>query len=281
MCQFETMWSDAHAHLGSPRLQSHLASWIQDCRRRSVDILLQGGIDPADWQAQKKLTAYPEIRCCYGWHPCRLQVAPADLEPAPKETQKSYIDLDAAMDELIRALNDGSGSAIGETGLDFRPAYISSQEVQWDFFQAQVELATQIDLPLVLHVVQAHAETLRALRLWSLPTRPGLVHAFSGVWSLASAYLDLGFHISFGSRALLKRTQMQEVFRKIPRDRILFESDSPDQPIQKGKFSSPLDVIQIAEALSSDFEIEKNQLLELSALNLRRLLTRSDSREQT
>ncbi|MEI7973229.1 MAG: TatD family hydrolase, partial [Bdellovibrio sp.] len=94
------MWSDAHAHLGSPQLQSQVQSWIQDCRRQGVDILLQGGVDPSDWKAQRKLTAsYPEIRCCYGWHPCRLQDATSShiasgSGPRSGLIPKSTLDLD-------------------------------------------------------------------------------------------------------------------------------------------------------------------------------------------
>jgi len=128
---------------------------------------------------------------------------------------------------LLQHLGDPKVVAMGEIGLDFHYRF-SPESIQKAVMRAQVDLALEADLPLVLHVREAFAESLEILDAAASVHR-GVVHCFTGGPREAEAYLKRGLHISipgvvtFGARASL----LAEAVRMIPEDRLLVETDSP------------------------------------------------------
>ena len=95
---------------------------------------------------------------------------------------------------------------------------------------AHVEIARALDLPLILHVFRAHGEALALLRGERLPRRPGVIHSFSGTADLAREYLRLGFHLSYaGAVTRANARKPVEAVRATPMERLLIETDAPDQ----------------------------------------------------
>jgi len=144
--------------------------------------------------------------------------------------------------------------ALGETGLDYsRRIDPQSRPQQAEAFRAQIQLANRFQLPLILHIVSAHSDALEILRTEALPRQPGMVHAFSGSAEIAAQYIDLGFHISFcGTIVDPNRRKLRMAAASVRSDRLLVETDSPDQtPItRRPSPNEPAFLIDVINALA-------------------------------
>ena len=114
---------------------------------------------------------------------------------------------------------------IGETGLDFYYDH-SPREAQAEAFREHVRLARRLGKPVVVHVRDAHPETLALLR--EEHAEPGIIHCFTGSPDDASAYVNIGFYVSFSGIVTFKTAgPLREAVRRVPLDRILIETDAP------------------------------------------------------
>lgn len=135
---------------------------------------------------------------------------------------------DGFADELagLRALlAEGGFAAVGEIGLDYHHD-VGVPGVQAARLHVQLALAAELDLPVVLHVRDAHADLAGILR--EHPRCRGVVHSFTGTPADAEAYLDLGWHLAFNGILTYRRDgSLREAARLCPADRLLVETDSP------------------------------------------------------
>jgi TatD DNase family protein len=142
--------------------------------------------------------------------------------------------------------------ALGETGLDFH--YDNSpRPAQQASFVRHVALARRLDLPLVIHVREAHAETLALLAAEPLGPAGGVIHCFTGDRDDARRYLDLGLHVSVAGIVTFKSADtLREAVRFVPADRLLVETDAPFlAPVpHRGKRNEPARVRLVAEAVA-------------------------------
>jgi TatD DNase family protein len=141
--------------------------------------------------------------------------------------------------------------AIGEIGLDYHWMK-APPDLQEQVFRAQLALAREMGLPVVIHSRDAPADTVRVLRD-AAQGQPGIMHSFSGDWEYATACLDVGFLLSFsGPLTFKKATDLHEVARRAPRDRVLVETDSPflSPHPRRGKRNEPAHVRFVAERLA-------------------------------
>ena len=144
--------------------------------------------------------------------------------------------------------------AVGEIGLDYHYDH-SPRDVQQKVFRRQLELAEDHRLPVVIHCREAWPDCLRMLEeQWKRTGLGGIFHCFSGSFEDAQRGLDAGFYISFaGNLTFPKATDLREVAARVPRDRVLIETDCPflaPQP-QRGKRNEPAFVRSVAEQLGT------------------------------
>lgn len=274
-------WIDAHCHLADPRLKADLSEIFERAHRAGVDRFVQGGIDPADWDRQESLaSARPpgQILSAFGLHP--MWVA----ENSQDACESALADLVRRLARPKRAVETSSGrlppsapAALGELGLDHRPRFgVETRPRQLEFFQRQLELPEGRPLPLILHVVRAHAEALQALKAAS-SRRPlqGIVHSFSGSFEVARQYLDLGFFISVGGTmvGLQSFEKTAKTVIKLPPDRLVLETDSPDQPPPSyaGRLNEPASLWEVACAVGSLRNEAPEAVLDRSRSNLEKL----------
>jgi TatD DNase family protein len=129
--------------------------------------------------------------------------------------------------------------AWGETGLDFNRMF-SPQQDQEACFSSQLNLAQELDLPLIFHERDSNGRFYEMLKSEGPPSRKGVVHCFSGTKQEMFNYLDLGYHIGItGILTLQKRGEyLREIAPLIPEDRLLIETDAPylTPAPQKNKF---------------------------------------------
>ncbi len=158
----------------------------------------------------------------------------------------------AWLDELRRLAAHPKVVAIGEIGLDYYHDR-APHDRQEDLFRAQLALARELGLPVIIHCRDAQADMVRILRA-AARGQAGIMHSFSGDWAYAEACLELGFLISFsGPVTFPKAADLHEVARRAPLDRILTETDSPylsPHPL-RGRRNEPANVRLVAAQLAA------------------------------
>lgn len=274
---------DAHCHLADHRLFKRLDAMFAAAREREIGAFIQGGIHPTDWDLQLELAErYPGVVYpCFGIHPWfvagRMGVTGSEL--------KKQVDhaLEVLPEYLSRKSANGQSHAIaiGELGIDLGPKTDPSTEgYQTEVFVRQLEIAQKANLPLVLHIVKAHPQSIELLAKYGPWPRGGLVHAFSGSYEIAREYERLGFTPSIGGVAAKKGYEtLKRALKRLPLESIVVESDSPDQiPDEYQGFeegtNDPRSLWTVAEAICKQKNQEgltAEQVLEASRLNLFRI----------
>ncbi|MCP4682937.1 MAG: TatD family hydrolase [Desulfobacterales bacterium] len=165
------------------------------------------------------------------------------------------------LDELASMIPDPKIVAWGEIGLDFYRNR-SPHEKQHEAFSNQLNIADDLDLPVIIHDREAHDETLKALQKMGKGERKGVIHCFSGDVELAAAFIDLGYYISIPGTVTYKNAErVKKVASSIPLEYILIETDAPFlAPVPKrGKRNEPFFVTFTAQEIARlrDIDIEE------------------------
>jgi TatD DNase family protein len=165
--------------------------------------------------------------------------------------------------------------AIGEIGLDY---YWDKTpvDVQHRAFTLQLELAREVDLPVIVHNRAANADTVRLLAASPRASvdGAGVLHSFAGNWALAEQLLDLGFYIGFtGPLTYKKADDLRDVASRVPLDRLLIETDSPYQTPEpyRGKRNEPAYVRLVAERLAELRSLPLEEIAAITTANAERL----------
>jgi TatD DNase family protein len=248
---------DTHAHVQVRQFSGDRERVIQAAFDAGVRQLLVPGIELESSREAVALAArYPgRLFAAVGTHPHDATT----LTPKALEAQ--------------RALAHSPGVvAIGEIGLDFY-RNLAPREVQIEALVAQIGLARELDLPIILHNRESHAEMLTALREHAAGVR-GVFHCFIGDKAMARDALDLGFYLSFAGPVTYPRnTELAEVAAWAPLDRILVETDCPylsPQPV-RGKRNEPRYVALTAAHIAALRGIPSDELANATTRNAARL----------
>lgn len=212
---------DTHCHLDAPEFDDDRAAVWQRAQHHGVTAALVPAVEPASWQKTLDCAALDEgLRAALGVHPQYLH----------RLDDGALDDALASLEGRIRGAHPVV-TAVGECGFDgSAEALRATLDRQRRVFFAHVEVARALELPLVVHVLRAHGEALAAMRAVKLPREPGVIHSFSGSAELVREYTALGWHLAMGgavTRATARRPV--EATRVIPAERLLLETDAPDQ----------------------------------------------------
>jgi TatD DNase family protein len=210
----------------------HLDAWETDAeaievalRARSVGVrhCVIPAVEAANFERVRALAHASGNSYCLGIHPLYVPTA-------------SVHDLQKLRDQLTLHRGDARLVAVGEIGLDFfvpsltQPAMRDKQE---HFYRAQLRMAREFDLPVVLHVRRSADRLLKHLRELASPERPwsGIAHAFNGSEVQAQAFMKLGFKLGFGGAVTYERAlQLRHLATTLPLDALVLETDAPDIP---------------------------------------------------
>lgn len=211
---------DSHCHLHDRRVVDP-AGQIARARVAGVRGFLLAGVNPDGWRVEEELArAHAGVVVAYGVHPQRI----AELDD--QESDRMVCALEAALEEGARV----RPVAVGEIGLDGARERRASLPRQERTFRSQLALARAHELPVVLHLLDAHGRALELLKQDGLPGAGGVVHSYSGSAELAREYLALGLYLSFaGPIGNPSARKLREAARKVPRERLLVETDAPFQ----------------------------------------------------
>ena len=176
------------------------------------------------------------------------------------------------LDELRRLARQSKVVAIGEIGLDYYWAENPPREFQRQVFRAQLELALELDLPVIIHDREAHGDSLAIVKEY--PALRGVFHCYSGSVEMAKELLQMGWYLGFDGPVTYKNARRTvEVAEMIPIDRILVETDSPYMsPVPvRGKRNDSRNVAYIVEKLAQIKGISSDEMAILTLANGKKL----------
>lgn len=235
---------DTHAHLDMPELLDRIQEVLKSARDNKVMHIITVGISlESSHKAITLAQSYPSLSATAGIHPHGAH------ELSPSEEAR-----------LIALLEQPCVVALGETGLDFYRNY-SPRDDQIRCFGQQLDIAVTVGKPVVFHIRNAFSEFFRIVYPYAEKISAGVVHCFSGDWSVARKCLDMGFYLSIpGVVTYPKAIELQEVVKKAPLESLLLETDAPflaPMPF-RGRVNEPAYVVntarKIAELRNEDFE---------------------------
>jgi len=250
---------DSHAHIQGKEYTGEVDAVIGRAREAGVEqiIVVGGAGDMSSNTAAVALAeSWPNLYATVGMHP-------HDAKDVGEEELQQLKEL-AAHPKVI---------AIGETGLDYYYNH-SPREVQRRVFAQFIRLASETDLPLVVHERDAAREVAELLRGEGEGKTRGVIHCFTGDYAAAWAYLDLGFYLSFTGIITFKNAEpLREVVRKMPLDRIFVETDSPYlTPVpHRGRRNEPAYVRFVAATIASVKGLNIEELARVTTNNVRAL----------
>lgn len=218
---------DAHNHLQDERFGGRQAELLQLCRARGITAMVVNGSCEEDWPHVLELARlHPEVIPSFGYHPWYVG------ERSP-----------AWLDQLRARLRE-IPSAVGEIGLDrWKPDL--PYEGQEEVFLAQLQLAAEANLPASIHCLRAWGRLYELLRTHPRPACGFLLHSYGGPPEMVRPLAQLGAYFSLpGYFARPGKTRQQEAFRLVPPDRLLIETDAPDQLPPPERLLHPLQDLQ-------------------------------------
>lgn len=214
---------DSHCHFDAAEFDPDRDAVLQRAVARGVSHLVVPAVDAASWPALARLCAEnPRLHPAYGLHPMYLD------SHRPEH-----------LDELRQRLAAGDAVAVGECGLDFFVEGLDADRQRY-FLDAQLHLAQEFGLPVILHARRALDAVIGAIR--RVGGLSGVVHSFSGSLEQARLLQREGFCVGIGGPVTFERAQrLRRVVAALPAEQLLLESDAPDQPPQahRGQRNSP------------------------------------------
>lgn len=251
------MLIDSHAHLDMDDYKDDLESVIDRAFTGGIERIITIGIDlVSSVKALELANRYDFLYSTVGFHPHEAD-------------NVSY----AHLMELQALAKENKVVAWGEIGLDFFKNR-SQREKQIEIFKAQLEIANNIDFPVIIHNRDADKEILEILNSYKNFTHKGIIHCFSSDYKTALDFIDLGFHISIPGIVTFKNAdKLKEVARRIPLDRLLVETDAPFlAPVpRRGKRNEPLFVIYTAKMIAELRGMEFEELAAVTTANCKNL----------
>ncbi len=197
---------DTHCHLTFPPLSDNLEAVLKRAENRNVTKIAVPSYDILSWSKVAKVAQEFGVYAAFGLHPWAAE---------------DKFDLGALREILIKE----NAIAVGEIGLDFKTEVSKARQIE--LFLTQLECATALGLPVMLHVRGAFEEMTDILK--NRKTRPpGVVHAFSKGPELAARFIELGYYIAFGGALTRSNAkQVKKAAQTVPIERILLETDAP------------------------------------------------------
>ena len=253
------MLVDSHCHLDCIDLTDFDNSFdrlIEHTHASGVEHMLCVSINLEKYPGMlEKVRCYPNISVSAGMHPM------ADESDA------------FSAETLIELAQDEKVVAIGETGLDY---YYHKGDPQWqqDRFRAHIQVANEVNKPIIVHTRDAGDDTLKILREENAEACSGVIHCFTETQEFAEQALDLGFMISISGIVTFRNAEtLRAIAKTIPDDRLLIETDSPYlAPIpHRGKQNQPAFVRHVAEVLAEIRGNSVEEIAEISRNNFYRL----------
>jgi TatD DNase family protein len=257
---------DSHCHLNYPGLYDEVSNVISEANTSGVKIMQTICTKMSEISILKDISnSYHNIFYSVGVHPLYVN-------------ENQVVEVDALID-LVKA--DKKITGIGETGLDYYKASDESiLKIQRESFDNHITAAQVTGLPLIIHTRDAESDTYDMLSNNMIKNQfSGVLHCFTGSMELAMKAVELGLYVSASGIITFKNAdEIREVFKKLPLERILIETDSPFlAPVPyRGKTNKPSYVVEVARCLSEIRDIEFDDVVKSTTRNFHTLFKRAE-----
>ena len=251
-----TLIFDTHAHYDDEQFDADRDALLAAMPDADVGLILDPGCDlDTSRRAVAIAERFPHVYAAVGYHPenCAPFV-PSDID---------------ALRELAK---HPKVVAVGEIGLDYHWAENPPKEHQWDVLRRQLALTVELDLPVIIHDRDAHADTFAIVS--EFPTLRGVFHCYSGSVELARELWKRGWYVGFDGPLTYKNARKTvEVAAEAPLDRILIETDSPYlSPVPlRGTRNDSRNLVHVAAKLAEVRGMTPEEVIALTAENGKRL----------
>ena len=250
------MFVDSHCHLDFPELRDDLPQVLGAMRENAVTHALCIGVEMSAWPGVHALAlAHPNLYASVGVHP-------------------DYADCDEpTVASLVAHAHKAKVVAIGETGLDY---FRRTGDLGWqrERLRTHIRAAREAGKPLVIHTRAAAEDTIAIMREERANEAGGVMHCFTETFEVAQRALDLGFHISFSGIVTFRNaTELKEVAKRVPLERMLIETDSPylAPAPHRGKRNQPAWVRHVADEIATLREVPVETIARATSDNFFRL----------
>lgn len=247
---------DTHAHYDDETFDADRDSLLAAMPQEGVGLILDPGCDIVTSKKAVALAAqYPHVYAAVGYHPENCApYTPSDL------------------DVLREMARNPKVVAIGEIGLDYYWEQNPPRELQQEVFRAQLALAQELNLPVIVHDRDAHADCLAIVK--EFPALRGVFHCYSGSVEMARELWKLGWYTGFDGPVTYKNARKTvEVAQEVPMDQLLLETDSPYMaPVSvRGTRNDSRNIRHIAEKIAELRGMTADEVIRIAADNGRRL----------
>lgn len=248
---------DSHTHLDFAEFDEDRDAVLERARSNHVSDIIISATTAKRWPLISELACEicsPKCHAAYGLHPMFM---------------------DQHKDEDITALKNilaqQKAVAVAEIGLDF---FIPKPDIdaQTKLFVAQLHIARQMNLPVIIHARKSQDIVLKYLRRF--PDLRGSMHSFSGSEQQARQFIDLGFYLGFGGPITYTRaTRLRKLVKKLPLEAMLIETDSPDQSDSEhsGERNEPSYLPNVAQTIADLRKISLEEVARVTTKNAKKL----------
>lgn len=246
---------DVHCHLEDDCFDKRLPEVIKQAEEAGVAAFITASVEPSQWTKSLSIAKkYPSVKCALGIHPWFANTK-----------------LKEALPSLADYCQHGA-SAVGEIGLDAKKGVPLAEQIP--FFEEQLSIARELNLPVVIHCFTAFGELLKSIRRVGLPAAGGIIHSFSGSKEAAEGFISAGLSVSLGGVLTYRNSPKRaRLLHYVFPDYFLLETDSPAMaPAEaKEKLNVPANIIYNLKAASEILGKSENELANTATANASRI----------
>jgi len=261
------MWFDTHCHIDAPEFAQDISLVLARAAEQGVTGILIPAVRVCDFSRVVQIVdqwsgLIPKICFSLGIHPLYTKDASENDIYLTRQAVEQYIHHPRMV-------------AIGEIGLDYFVEDLDHPKQEW-FFEEQLKIAQEFELPIVMHVRKSQDQLLKRLR--KTKVLGGIAHAFNGSFVQAQHFLDLNFVLGFGGTITYDRSlQIKRLAKEFPDESYVLETDSPDIPPAwlidtESRRNEPAYLPKIAEDFARERNVDLDTLAKINFSNLSRVI---------
>lgn len=251
----DTPLIDSHCHLDFDAFDIDRSDVLQRAKDNNISDIVIPGTEKIYWDRINSLCKkHAQLHPCYGLHPYWI----AEKNRPHLEKLKRYIEANHPV-------------ALGECGLDFRPQQ-ADKKLQLYFFEEQLDIAVQHQLPVVIHSVRATESVIQSIKRFK--GSRGMIHSYSGSTEQAKQLIDLNFDISIGGSVTYDNAKnIRQVVKDMPLSSLLVETDAPDQADSenRGKRNEPAYILNTVKTISELRDEPEDLIANQTTVNAKKL----------
>lgn len=240
------VWIDTHAHLDAAEFSGSRQAMLAQAREAGIRCAVIPAVEPANFRSVRELAHASGHVYALGVHPMYTD----------RVEESAFATLRIAVQN---AMDDPQFVAVGEIGLDFFvPGFNRDRQIWW--YEQQLRLAREFNLPVLLHVRKSQDTLLAGLRRlsWAPAGLGGIAHAFNGSRQQADGFINLGLRLGFGGAMTFQRAlNIRRLAAELPETSLVLETDAPDIPPEwlarsnPPQHNAPAQLPRIAQALAA------------------------------